>query len=258
MNKRILLYIALMFVGLYAIPNTVALLQGMHSYIEGSDILCSTCHGNVAAEVSTSAIYKHTLAANNSNYTTYLAIGGVEYYANNNTIRDSYNSLWTYGSGTWTNGTASKIVRLDKNDNGIIDGDEVCGLCHNITLAGENAHAAIVITCDDDRCHGNKNYNYNSPALFFNGTKKITAVGYNLSTGEIHRKFYIASSNESTHFAAGAPFGYTQGNADPGGTLISQGFYSCVTCHTDVGQGAALPAKELFNHSNPDQPKGRY
>lgn len=258
MNKRILLYVSLMALGLYAIPNTVALFQGMHSFIGGSDVSCLTCHGNVGIEVGMSTANKHTLAANNSNYTTYLALGGVGYYTSNSTIKDIYGGSWTYNAGVWDNGTTTRLVKLDRNNNNSIEGDEVCRLCHDVALAGLEAHAAIVRTCDDDRCHSNKNYNYNRPAFFSGSSDKITAVGYNLTQGEIHRNFYIASSNDSSSYPAGTPFGHLPGNADPGGLFLSRGFYTCVTCHTDAGQGATVPPKQLFNHSDPNQPKGRY
>ncbi len=60
MNARItIVFIALIGVGLYALPQTMALFAGQHSFVNidptGNQIECAKCHGDVQAELGSSA-----------------------------------------------------------------------------------------------------------------------------------------------------------------------------------------------------------
>jgi hypothetical protein len=56
MNKKMILVIALIGIGLYALPQTMALFAGQHSFVNidatGNQIDCVKCHGDVKAELS--------------------------------------------------------------------------------------------------------------------------------------------------------------------------------------------------------------
>lgn len=255
MNKKILLYLALMALGVYAMPNTVALFAGQHSFYGSAGIECDTCHADVLAQLQAGASYeKHRAAAANYNYTTYLSLGGKAY--NGSTITDYNDVIWTWNGNAWLNGAVTRNLSLDNNKNGIIDGGEICMLCHNATLTGSTAHTgAIIRVCDDDRCHGNRKYFNNSPQLFNSNNPNITAAGYYLSRENVHDVFYLDASNQSSGYAAAQTFGQTPGNAY--GSFISRGYWTCEGCHTETVSNVTIIQAPVFNHSvsNPSAPK---
>lgn len=253
MNK--ILYVALMALGLYIIPQTVTLFAGQHSFYTGS---CDTCHSDVLSQMSGYVYEKHRDAAANKNYTTYLALGGKAY--NGSTITDYKDTIWTWDSASskWQNSSNpddKRLVNLDRDNNGI-SGDEICMLCHNATLAGLETHAAVVKVCDDDRCHGNRNYSYNSPLFFNKTTPNTTAAGYNLSRADIHKLFYLDASNQSSGYAAITGFG-TMGNENGSSGFISKGYWTCEGCHTETVINITIIQAPVYNHSEL-APKQRY
>jgi hypothetical protein len=56
MNKKLILVIALIGIGLWALPQTMSLFAGQHSFVNidavGNQINCVKCHGDVKAELS--------------------------------------------------------------------------------------------------------------------------------------------------------------------------------------------------------------
>lgn len=257
MNKKILLYLAMMVLGVYAMPNTVALFAGQHSFYSSMGVGCGTCHSDVLAQVETGAIYeKHRLAAQNVNYTTYLALGGKSY--NGSAITDYSDNIWIWNGNAWEKGGETKLVNLDTDGTGEINGAEICMLCHNATLTGSTVHTGAVIrVCDDDRCHGNR-YNFNnSPQLFNKTSANITAAGYNLSRADIHELFYLDASNQSSRYAAITGFG-TQGNENGSSGFISRGYWTCEGCHTETAINVTIVQAPIYDHSDPAPSKKRY
>ncbi len=256
MNKKILLYLALMAFSLYSIPNTVALFAGQHTSYEGLGLSCDRCHSDVLSQVQTGASYqKHRAAAANTNYTTYLSLGGKAY---NGSAITAYNSVtWIWNGNAWENEAVTRNVSLDINKNGIIDGGEICMLCHNATLTGSTTHTGIIVrVCDDDRCHGNRNNYSNSPALFNKNSSNITAAGYYLSRENVHDVFYLDASNQSSGYAAATGFGQP-GNAY-GSSFISRGHWTCEGCHTGTAINVSIIQAPVYNHSDPSAAKNRY
>ncbi len=257
MNKKILLYIALMAFSLYSIPNTVALFAGQHSFYSGAGVSCDTCHSDVMSQIiSESYVYnKHKAAAGNTNYTTYLSLGGKAY--NGSAITDYNDKIWNWNSSAraWqnqSNPSELKNVSLDTSKN-----SGICMLCHNATLAGSTTHTGVIVrVCDDDRCHGNRKYFNNSPQLFNKNTLNITAAGYYLSKADIHRFFYLNAGNQSSSYAASVAFG-EPGNINVSGTFISRGYWTCEGCHTGTVVNVAIIQAPAFNHSvsAPSAPK---
>ncbi len=255
MNKKILVYLALMFLGVYMMPVTVALFAGQHTYYEGLGVSCDRCHSDVSSQLQAGASYeKHRLAAGNYNYTTYLSLGGKSY--NGSAITDYNNNVWTWNGNAWQNGADTRNVSLDKNNNGVIEGDEICMLCHNASLSGSTAHTVIVRVCDDDRCHGNRNNFYNSPLLFNKNTSNITAAGYYLSMGNVHSQYYLEAGNQSSSYRISSAFG-TPGNVNGSSGFISKGFWTCEGCHTGTVVNVSIIQAPVYNHSvsNPSAPQ---
>ena len=225
---------------------------GQHRFYD--EVSCQRCHIAEYDEIDGSATGEvHIRAANNTNYTTYLAIGGIDYIPSSGTINSIDNNNWTWNgtSNSWTNDTTSLLVSLDHNNNFEIDGNEVCHLCHNDSLTGKpGAHAITMRTCDDDWCHGNRKYVYNDPELF-NTTQTKINVGMVLNySGNLHRAFYISQCNESTGYVAGEPFNHTNtmGNIAGDNIYISKGYWACISCHSEVPVDIEIIPGE-YNHT---------
>ena len=266
MNKITLLTIAMVSLALFVLPNTISMFVGQHTFEAG--VQCQKCHVAEYCELDeATTIDVHKRAANNTNYTTFLSVGGIKYYPSNSTISTINNNKWIWngawdgGNGTWENGSEHKLVSLDFNGDGEIDGAELCHLCHNASLFGiEGGHAVTVRVCDDDRCHGNRNHSYLGDAadLFANpaNVTYVVTAGYNLSRGNVHQSFYLNLSNQSSTYPAGYPFGHASGNAY--GIALSRGHWTCIACHSDVGTDVTLNPHPVYNHSDVDAPQRRY
>ncbi|MCX9012542.1 MAG: hypothetical protein OIN66_15670 [Candidatus Methanoperedens sp.] len=259
MNKKIILFLAFMAVSFYAMPRTVALFAGQHTYYSGMGIECEKCHSDILAEIETSGyVYeKHRDAAGNTNYTTYLSLGGIDYSAGVITAYDGTNWTWNSTQKAWKDGSQLRNFSLDRNNNGIIDGAEICMLCHNASLAGATDHTGIVIRgCDDDRCHGNRNHIYNNPLLFGKTAPDTTAAGHNLSQANIHQPYYLETSNQSSRYAAIMAFNQTPGNIY--GESISKGHWACEGCHTGTAVSVTIIPPPPYNHTDSSPVKRRY
>lgn len=249
--KRITPFLLLIFglvsIGIFAIPDIASMFMGEHNYYD--QVTCQRCHVAEYDEVISSSIGQaHASAANNTNYTTYLAIGGIEYDSSNSTIQSVEDKVWTWSQNTWTNNTVSKLISLDKNKNNIIDENEVCHLCHNASLTGnENAHSITVRTCDDDWCHGNRNNTFNDPDLFSAQTTTGNVGAVLNESDNLHRAFYLSLCNESTGYTPGDSFNHTAGNR--AGNYISKSYWACISCHSEVRVEMNVVVGE-YNHTD--------
>lgn len=257
MNRKILLYLALMALGLYSIPNTVALFAGQHSFYSGMGVSCEKCHSDVMSQISSGDyVYnKHKAAAANYNYTTYLALGGKAY--DGSSITDYNDVIWNWNTSAraWQNSITSELknVSLDTSVN-----SGICMLCHNATLTGSTTHTGITVrVCDDDRCHGNRLNASNSPGIL-GSTSNITAAGYNLGKENAHQPFYLDASNQSSVYASGLTFGQTPGNANDSSGFISKGHWTCEGCHTETVVNITIIQAPVYNHSDSNAAKQRY
>ena len=263
MNKITLLTIAIASLALFALPNTISMFVGQHTFEAG--VQCQKCHVAEYCELGASTIDNHTRAANNTNYTTFLSVGGIEYDLSNSIIKAiegkewAWNGTWDGGNGTWENGSEHKLVSLDFNSDGEIAGSEICHLCHNSSLFGIEGHVATVRVCDDDRCHGNRNNAHlvNATDLFAepDNVLYVITAGYNISKSNVHQSFYLNLSNQSSTYYAGNPFNNTCGNAN--GTALSRGHWTCIGCHSDVETGVTLNPHPVYDHSDADAPPRR-
>lgn len=245
-RSKILLIVGLSALAIFVIPDILSMFTGQHIFYNG--VNCQRCHIAEYNEVSVSATGQaHIRAANNTNYTTYLAIGGIDYFPSNSTIYSVDGKIWTWDGTLWNNNTTSLLISLDHNANNEINGNEICHLCHNTSLIDKpDTHAMTIRTCDDDWCHGNRNYTFNDPELFNTSQTRLN-VGLVLNySGNIHRAFYLSQSNEATRYTAGNPFDHTMGNVK--GEYFSKGYWSCVGCHSEVQVNIEIIPGE-YNHT---------
>ncbi|MBU3967203.1 MAG: hypothetical protein KKG76_07515 [Euryarchaeota archaeon] len=64
-DRSLLLLIAVVLVGLFALPNALSLFSGQHSFDKaGNGTICTTCHSDVAAELAGSAYHTFNAAGN--------------------------------------------------------------------------------------------------------------------------------------------------------------------------------------------------
>lgn len=259
MNKKILLFIAFMAISFYAMPRTVALFAGQHTFYSGMNVECEKCHADILAEIETSGyVYeKHRGAAGNTNYTAYLSLGGISYSEGIIVDHDNITWNWDPSSKAWQNSITGELryINLDKNNDGI-NGDEICMLCHNASLAGSTDHTGIIVRgCDDDRCHGNRNYVYNSPLLFGKTEPGTISAGHNLSQINVHQPYYLEASNQSSRYPAIMAFNQTPGNTY--GDRISKGHWACEGCHTETAINITIIPSLPYNHTDNSSPEKR-
>ncbi|HIH44591.1 MAG TPA: hypothetical protein HA257_05810 [Candidatus Methanoperedenaceae archaeon] len=270
--KMLIILTAAMALAMFTVPTVLSLYTGQHTFVNGTNIDCLKCHSEVYTEVtasSASVLNAHKNAALNTNYTTYLAIGGISYNPSG-TISTNSGGTWTWNGAAWvdTNGS-QRLERLDVNGNNAIENNEICTFCHNIRLLGfgqdapgsRTEHAALIRTCDDDRCHGNGQHVYNDYRLFSGGSYTVTGAGRLLNyTNTSHSAFYVSASNEPSVFLAVRGYNYTEvpGNAIPNGTYISRGYWTCEGCHSETRVGAVLIESAGFPHSDSGAPRQRY
>jgi len=262
MKRSVLLYVALLALTVSAMPNVISVFAGQHSFYSGVGLNCVTCHSDVRNQLDLDNFVnsKHKGAALSYNYTTYLAIGGISYDQTAGNITVVGGTVWKWNGSVWKNNSNPLQylnVSLDANSNGAIGSDEVCLLCHSRSLLGAETHAgsAFVSACDEDRCHGNRLYKYNDPDLL-GIYGNVTAAGYNLSQDNIHQRYYLSMSNQTSTYRAVDVFGYTHGNVN--NSYVSRGYYVCLGCHSDVSTAVTLILPETYDHGNIDEAKGRY
>lgn len=260
---------------LYQTPMIQAIGRGQHTFESGRNVDCVKCHSTDAyLDMSSSqsiALDAHKRAAGNKNYTTYLEVGGISYnpaggIINTNVDSDSSgtNDTWTWNGSMWTYSSTAKLYDLDLDNNGTIEGDEMCKLCHSLELMGLSGVVSAVHTvgtryCDDDRCHGNKNYTYNDYELFINGRNNLTSVGRIISNNSIHGGFYNEASGRDANKPILHSYGITPGNVAPNNANnVSVSPYTCVGCHTAINVSGSIAPSPQFNHSDANYPKQRY
>ena len=243
----VLIAVSLFAVAITAVPQTLSLYSGSHDFVNGTNVDCAKCHSDVHTEMLASnsmVTDAHQRAALNVNYTTYLAVGGVDYnlaVGNITTNMDGDNiggnDTWEWNSSTqlWVRDSDSKSYRmvLDTDGNNIVEDEELCRLCHQTTPITDSGHASTRRFCDDDRCHGNSNYNYTDTTLFANDVADKVTVGKALSSADVHDMFYLNGSTQATSRIIGEipAFGYT-----PGGTVdssVSKSYMACIGCHSE-------------------------
>lgn len=260
MKKMILIFIGLTALSVYAMPDVATVFSNQHGFFRSANITCISCHSDVKGQVETGDVFSsHKEAALNNTYTTYLAAGGISYDPVTRNIIAYGDHTWQWNGSVWINNSDPSQyynVSLDENGNGEIDSGELCFLCHAV-ISGMSAHAGsmAVSACDDDRCHGNRNYSYNDPGIL-GISANISEAGYNISSNNIHSGYYLTTSNQSSPYPEVALFGYTHGNVY--NNYVSRGHYSCMGCHSEINVNINLVQVQTYNHSSADEPQGRY
>ncbi|PWB52912.1 MAG: hypothetical protein C3F06_06895, partial [Candidatus Methanoperedenaceae archaeon] len=179
-------------------PIMQAVGGGMHTFVNGRNVDCISCHGYGSANSHQAGSDAHQRAAENKNYTTYLEVGGTSYdpagiiYTNIDSDSSGSNDVWIWNGNAWVYDNTAKLYNLDFNGDGTIGGAETCNLCHNRELMTVSAQSGPEHTfgpryCNDARCHGNSNEDFR---FYKNGYDTIPPASISnpgISTGN----FYI-------------------------------------------------------------------
>lgn len=119
MNSKILLLsIAVISVGLFAMPSTLSLFSGQHTFVEGQNVACQKCHADIFEEIGGSLNQVHTA----SNFTGVANLGGA-------------------CQGCHRTGNITGI-----RYNGTINTGNLSNFSQNVTV-NPNAHAAVTLEC---------------------------------------------------------------------------------------------------------------
>jgi nitrate/TMAO reductase-like tetraheme cytochrome c subunit len=62
-SKIILLSVAVVAVGLFALPSTMSLFSGQHTWYDGANVSCQKCHQDIYDEVTTASAYHWNFTA---------------------------------------------------------------------------------------------------------------------------------------------------------------------------------------------------
>ncbi len=277
-GKKLILYLILIssiIAMLSQTPLMQAVGRGQHAFISGRNVDCVECHRIDAFmdmnSSQTLVLDAHKRAAGNKNYTTYLQVGGINYdpagfiYTNVDSDNSGMNDTWVWNGSVWVYNNTFRLYDLDLDQNGVIEGAEICKLCHNLELMGVNATVSEVHTvgiryCDDDRCHGNRAKQYNSYLLFTEGRNDLTGTGRIISNNSVHGSFYnIAAGTDSNNPYFFHSYGVAPGNAVSGNIMnVSMSSYICLGCHSYMNVSGNITSGNQFNHSNPNPSRSRY
>ena len=114
MNSKILLLsVAVIAVGLFAMPSTLSLFSGQHTFVAGENVSCSKCHSDIYTEISGVSNEVH----NDGNFT---ACKGC--HKTGNTVNIPVN-------GTNLTGTYDNNITVDANVHAAITLE--CVTCHS-------------------------------------------------------------------------------------------------------------------------------
>jgi hypothetical protein len=255
-------------------PMIQAIGRGQHTFVSGKDVDCIVCHRYDAFDdMNTSqklVLEAHKRAAGNKNYTTYLEVGGISYdpagliYSKVDSDNNGTSDTWIWNGSMWVYNNTARLYDLDLDNSGAIEGAEICKLCHSLDLMGMSGIVSAVHTigtryCDDDRCHGNRNYTYGDYRLFTDGRIDLTAAGRIISNNSVHGNFYKDGAGRDSNKTALHSYGIMPGNAAPGNVNnISVSPYTCLGCHSYINVSGNIVTNPIFNHSDTSYQKRRY
>jgi nitrate/TMAO reductase-like tetraheme cytochrome c subunit len=208
-SKIILLSFAVIAVGLFALPSTMSLFAGQHTWYDTADIPCQKCHQDIYDELTTQSVYHGKFEA-------------------------------SYGNACARCHVAPNATNFNKTGANLSKQAWIAYTSKTQNISGQvnfSAHAAITVECL--ACHGTGNLTNNNTGLS-TGNSPLRLM----SDQEAHRTFYYASVsdkavgdvNYSSLKAAGimnseTPLWYaTSGNQTV--VQLKGTNTACIGCHT--------------------------
>ena len=200
-SKVLLLSVAVIAVGLFAMPSTLSLFSGQHTFYNGSSVDCAKCHADIYSELQDTANLVHTT-------TEFKACEGC-HRTNTTAIKTLIPSNGTANASTWNetnvtgDGQAHAAVTME------------CINCHSGVdeeLNGTNAaHTAFYEDAVNSSTVDMKGANVACIGCHTHAIVNITwtrAVGYNLTSnatgsGGWDLTFSMNYSDNQTTYSAG-------------------------------------------------------
>ncbi|VVB97786.1 Cytochrome c7 c [uncultured archaeon] len=209
-SKVILLSFAVVAVGLFALPSTMSLFSGQHTWVAVEDIKCQKCHQDIYDEITgVSAIHNKFEAS--------------------------------YGNACARCHVSPNSTNFNKSGANLSAQAWISYVSKSTTVAGQvnfSAHAAITVECL--ACHGTGNLTNNNTGLS-TGNSPLRLM----SDQEAHRPFYYAAVsnkavgdvNFSSLQAAGiaksdTPQWYSTGSYNQTVVQLKGTNAACIGCHT--------------------------
>ena len=199
-NRRfVLLLVAVLAIGLFALPSTIAMFGGQHNWYglgdDGNQVPCEKCHADIYDEMSNTGPHKNMSC----------------WYCHRTANLTGY----TYASGDGVGSTpgveahAASTVECMECHAGLSDGTN-CGDCHMGATSEHPVEWTDTSLCAD--CH------LEYPAVGPHFTNGVSAGGFNMTV-------YSADTGvNAAHMAF-----VEDANADP---LMEGANEACITCHT--------------------------
>lgn len=153
-NRTLLLLIAVILVGLFALPNALSLFSGQHSFDKaGNGTICVKCHSDVEAELDASSYHSFTIVGSPGEKCKVCHSAG---YINS--------SLIPMGNGTFGRSAPNYSVGLN-----IATGNYTYANGTNRT--GLSLHAAITLECMN--CHYGVNFTDDAHKPFYDNSSSL-------------------------------------------------------------------------------------
>ncbi len=191
-SKIILLSVAVIAVGLFALPSTMSLFSGQHTWYNGSGVECRKCHQDIYDELTTQSLYHEGWEASYGNACARCHTTG---------INTSYANI-TYGQ--W-----------QKRSGGVVTNSV------NIT-----AHAAVTIECLV--CHGTSNTSFANKIQNVSEAHRDFYYG-SVSDKEVGDVNYTSLKNAGI---VTGPAWYTAGTSNQSVIKLKGTNTACIGCHT--------------------------
>ena len=149
-SKVLLLSVAVIAIGLFAMPSTLSLFAGQHTFYNGSEVRCEKCHADIYSELSTGSSAHTSLTECQGCHKTGTLTGLVPYNGTSNI---------SIATNVTTNGNAHAAVTME------------CIACHQGVdeelLGSDAAHGAFYM---------NSSYTANSSAGLSTANQSVVAL----------------------------------------------------------------------------------
>lgn len=158
-GKLILLLMSVVSVGMFVLPSTLAMYTGQHTFIDGDNVDCAKCHGNIDLGDGTA---HSTFACDDCHAEAYLGFDNslnITNYAGNESIRVHAAAItincigchsdpeYFYNYTTFDNGTKDGIVNVSYELEGTGSAHRFLNLSLTNATGGFNDKDLVCVSC---------------------------------------------------------------------------------------------------------------
>ena len=206
MNSKILLLsIAVISVGLFAMPSTLSLFAGQHTFYNGSSVQCVKCHQDIASEIGTTAPAVHYTIASQSGRAACAVchttgnVTSIPVGKNMSALDGSYNYTFKTENVTTNSGAHAAVTKQCESCHTGVPAElqgvnESHGAFYNATKQESSTNGTNILKGSNEACIGCHTH------VVVNITW-VRSVGYNMTVTEATNGDYtinITSVNSTT------------------------------------------------------------